>query len=286
MQVPAALARARARAARPTSPRRARSATRRAPSGARLLTEHEAKALLAAFGLPVPRSIVAHDRDAAVAAAREIGFPVVIKLHSPDITHKSDVGGVRLNLQNEEMVASAFDDMLRHVRALRPQARIEGVVVEPMLRYAHAARGAGRRRHRRGVRPGDQFRRGRRLGRGGARYRGRAAAAQRHARARADGAHPRAPPARGLSRRARGRPRGARCAAPRRVAHGLRAALAEGNGSQPGARASRRRGHRRRARGDRSGAAAARGPPLPAHGDPPLPGRAGGARSRSPTGAG
>ena len=103
-----------------------------------LLTEHEAKALLAAFHLPVPRSVIAKDRDAAVAAARDIGFPAVIKLHSPDITHKSDVGGVRLNLQSAEMVASAFDDMLRHVRALRPGARIEGVVVQPMLRFAHA----------------------------------------------------------------------------------------------------------------------------------------------------
>jgi acetyltransferase len=103
-----------------------------------LLTEHEAKALLAAFRLPVPRAIVAKDREAGIAAAREIGFPAVIKIHSPDITHKSDVGGVRLNLQNAEMVGSAFDDMMRHVRTLAPKARIEGVVVQPMLRYAHA----------------------------------------------------------------------------------------------------------------------------------------------------
>jgi len=103
-----------------------------------LLAEHEAKRLLAAFGLPVPPSIVAADRDAAVRAAREIGFPAAIKIHSPDIAHKTDVGGVRLNLQNADMVASAFDDMVRHVRALRPEARVEGVVVQPMLRPAHA----------------------------------------------------------------------------------------------------------------------------------------------------
>jgi acetyltransferase len=100
-----------------------------------LLSEHEAKALLAAFGLPVPRSIVAPDRESAVAAAREIGFPVVLKIHSPDITHKSDVGGVRLDLQNADMAASAFDEMMRNVKAIKPQARIEGVVVQPMLRY-------------------------------------------------------------------------------------------------------------------------------------------------------
>ncbi len=103
-----------------------------------LLTEHEAKALLAAFGLPVTRSIVARTRDEAVEAARAIGFPAVVKIHSPDITHKSDVGGVRLNLQNADMVASAFDDMMRHVKRLRPQARIEGAAVQPMLRFAHA----------------------------------------------------------------------------------------------------------------------------------------------------
>jgi acetyltransferase len=103
-----------------------------------LLSEYEAKALLAAFGLPVPPSIISKTKEQAIEAARGIGFPVVIKIHSPDITHKSDVGGVRLNLQNADMVASAFDDMMKHVRALRPDARIEGAVVQPMLRFPHA----------------------------------------------------------------------------------------------------------------------------------------------------
>src|SRR6185436_6792319 len=97
-----------------------------------LLSERESKAVLAAFGLPVPRDIAAAGRAAAVAAAAEIGFPVALKILSPDITHKSDVGGVRLNLQNAAMVASAFDDMLHHVRALRPAARIEGVTVQAL----------------------------------------------------------------------------------------------------------------------------------------------------------
>ena len=101
------------------------------------LTEQESKALLAAFGLPVPRTIVAATREAAVAAAREIGFPVVLKVHSPDITHKSDVGGVRLDLRNEEMVGFAFNQVTRSASGMRPQARIEGVAVQPMLRFAH-----------------------------------------------------------------------------------------------------------------------------------------------------
>ena len=103
-----------------------------------LLTGPESRALLAAFRLPVPKSVVAETREQALAAAREIGFPVALKLHSPDITHKSDVGGVRLNLQNAEMVASAFDDMMGHVRKLRPEARIAGALLQPMLRFAHA----------------------------------------------------------------------------------------------------------------------------------------------------
>ena len=106
--------------------------------GRTLLTELESRMLLAAFRVPVPRSEIARMRDEAVAIARDIGFPVALKIYSRDITHKSDVGGVRLNLQNGAMVASAFDDMMRHVRELRPQARIDGAVVQPMLRFAHA----------------------------------------------------------------------------------------------------------------------------------------------------
>jgi acetyltransferase len=139
MQVPAArLAAHLPEDARPDLAAAVAIRSRALAEGRTLLTEDESKALLAAFGLPVPRSTVCTDRETALAAARDIGFPVVIKIHSPDISHKSDVGGVRLNLQNEQMVASAFDDMLRHVRALRPAARILGVTVQPMLRYAHA----------------------------------------------------------------------------------------------------------------------------------------------------
>jgi acetyltransferase len=104
--------------------------------GRTLLTEHEAKRLLGAFAVPVPRNIVCKSKDEAVAAAREIGFPAVLKIHSRDITHKTDVGGVRLDLQNAEMVASAYEDMMRHVKRLRPEARIEGAAVQPMLRFA------------------------------------------------------------------------------------------------------------------------------------------------------
>jgi len=102
-----------------------------------LLDQRDSRALLAAFGLPVAPSIVATSRDEAVAAARSMGFPAVLKVESPDITHKSDVGGVRLGLQNERTLAAAYDGMLREVRAQRPAARIVGALVQPMLRFDH-----------------------------------------------------------------------------------------------------------------------------------------------------
>ncbi|HEX7219027.1 MAG TPA: bifunctional acetate--CoA ligase family protein/GNAT family N-acetyltransferase [Burkholderiales bacterium] len=103
-----------------------------------LLTEHESKALLAAFHLPVPRSIPVSSKDEALQAAQAMGYPAVLKILSPDITHKSDAGGVRLDLQSAAMLGAAYDDMMRQVRSLRPQARIEGALLQPMLRFAHA----------------------------------------------------------------------------------------------------------------------------------------------------
>src|SRR6185295_8209952 len=106
--------------------------------GRTLLTEDESKALLRAFGLKVPASIAVTSKEQAAARAREIGFPVALKILSPDITHKSDVGGVRLNLENESEVSAAFADMTQHVRTLRPDARLQGAVVQPMLHFEHA----------------------------------------------------------------------------------------------------------------------------------------------------
>ena len=137
MQAPTALAR---HGDEPPPDLGAASAIRDAAlaEGRTLLSEHEAKRLLAAFGIAVPQSIICTDVNSCVAAAREVGFPAVLKIHSRDISHKTDVGGVRLNLQNAEMVASAYEDMMRHVKSLRPDARIEGAVVQPMLRFAAA----------------------------------------------------------------------------------------------------------------------------------------------------
>jgi acetyltransferase len=101
-------------------------------NGREVLSVAESKAALAAFNIPILRSIPAHSaRDAAVIA-QEIGFPVVVKIDSPDITHKSDVGGVILNLRSADEVSEAYRQATNNARRAKPEAHLEGVVIEPM----------------------------------------------------------------------------------------------------------------------------------------------------------
>ena len=100
--------------------------------GREVLSLAESKALLAAFRIPILRSIPAHNPEDAVLIAQETGFPVALKIDSPDITHKSDAGGVRLGLEHAHEVHDAWHRMLEDVRRARPDARIDGVFVEPM----------------------------------------------------------------------------------------------------------------------------------------------------------
>jgi acetyltransferase len=111
---------------------------RAAGDGRRLLTEVESKELLAQWGIGVPALAVATTRDAAVAEARRIGFPVALKILSRDITHKSDVDGVRLSLHDEAAVRDAFDAILANAKRLRPEARIDGVAVQEMVSRRNA----------------------------------------------------------------------------------------------------------------------------------------------------
>lgn len=107
--------------------------------GREWLGEREARGLLAAYGIAtVPSVAVAATPQAAVEAARSLGYPVTLKILSPDITHKSDVGGVRLGLDSDTALAGAVNAMLQSVRAARPQARIEGFTIQPMVRRPHA----------------------------------------------------------------------------------------------------------------------------------------------------
>ncbi len=98
-----------------------------------LLTEDEAKDMLAAYGIPVTRTIPCRSADEAVAAAREIGYPVVLKLLSKTITHKTDVGGVRLNLADESAVRGAFTAIQARLEQLGRSDEFEGVTVQPMI---------------------------------------------------------------------------------------------------------------------------------------------------------
>lgn len=101
------------------------------------LSEMESKALLAAFGVPIARTAVARSANEAMLLAGEIGFPVAMKIDSPDISHKSEVGGVRLNVSNAQAAQAAWQQIVDELRRLRPEARVNGVTVEPMVRRMH-----------------------------------------------------------------------------------------------------------------------------------------------------
>ncbi|OQX16113.1 MAG: GNAT family N-acetyltransferase [Desulfobacteraceae bacterium IS3] len=99
-----------------------------------LLTETEAKDLLAAYGIPVNRTEIAASEAEAVEKASAMGFPVAMKISSREITHKSDAGGVKLNLRNPEDVRDAFKTVVTDAKAYNPNARIDGVTIQPMLK--------------------------------------------------------------------------------------------------------------------------------------------------------
>ncbi|MGZ8228544.1 MAG: bifunctional acetate--CoA ligase family protein/GNAT family N-acetyltransferase [Burkholderiales bacterium] len=102
------------------------------------LTSAESKSLLSCFQIPVAQPFRATTEDEAIDRSRTIGFPVVMKIDSPDITHKTDVGGVQLNLTDEEGVRAAFRTIMASVRRAMPAAVVNGVTVEPMLRHKNA----------------------------------------------------------------------------------------------------------------------------------------------------
>jgi acyl-CoA synthetase (NDP forming) len=97
------------------------------------LTESESKRLLTAYGIPVTREQLARDADEAVRAAQAIGMPVVMKIQSPDIPHKTEAGGVRIGVRTSAEVQAAFEEISASARAYAPQALLEGVVVQEMV---------------------------------------------------------------------------------------------------------------------------------------------------------
>ncbi|MBU0674003.1 MAG: acetate--CoA ligase family protein [Proteobacteria bacterium] len=107
--------------------------TRRIRSGRFQIGEVKGKSILQAYGFQIPDGHLAVTVDEAVEIAERIGYPVAMKIVSPDIVHKTDLGGVRLNVTNAETVRDYFDLMMLRIRQRAPEARIEGIYMEKML---------------------------------------------------------------------------------------------------------------------------------------------------------
>ncbi len=102
--------------------------------GRNMLTEIEAKELLKQAGVDVVDTRLATSKEKAVAISRELGFPVVLKIASSDVVHKSDAGGVKLGLKTAAQVGKAYDDIVKAIKKQFPTAKIQGVSVQKMAR--------------------------------------------------------------------------------------------------------------------------------------------------------
>ncbi len=102
----------------------------------REMTEIEAKGIFRAYGLPVAQTILATSEEEAVKLAAQIGYPVVMKIVSPDILHKSDAGGVKVNVKNADEVRAAYNEILANAKAYKPEADIHGVAIQEMAPWA------------------------------------------------------------------------------------------------------------------------------------------------------
>lgn len=104
-----------------------------ARGGRKVLQEDEAKKILETYGIPTPETHLAKNPDEAAKYASRIGFPVAMKINSPDITHKNRIGGVALNLSSESDVKESFGEIMNRVEEERPSAEIRGVIVQEMI---------------------------------------------------------------------------------------------------------------------------------------------------------
>jgi acetyltransferase len=100
----------------------------------RMLSEADSKALLREAGIAIPDEVLVTEREALDAAIAKVGVPLVMKIQSPDIAHKSDIGGVRLGITTKGEAFSAYRDILERVKTLLPDAKIQGVQVSPMAK--------------------------------------------------------------------------------------------------------------------------------------------------------
>jgi len=97
-----------------------------------LLTEVESKELLKKAGIPIVEAKLARNKKEAISISKEMGFPVVLKISSPDVVHKSDSGGVKLGLASAAQVGKAYSEIISSIKKVYPEARIEGVSVQKM----------------------------------------------------------------------------------------------------------------------------------------------------------
>jgi len=116
----------------PDAAQRARALLAAARARGATLTEQDSKRILSEYGIPVPRDILAETPQQAAQGAAQIGFPVAVKIASADIPHKTEVGGIRLNLRSAEEVSRAATEILDAARSARPTARLSGVSVQAM----------------------------------------------------------------------------------------------------------------------------------------------------------
>ena len=96
------------------------------------LTEIEAKAVFGAYGMPVTKMKISTSEEEAVAIAKEVGFPIVMKIVSPDILHKSDAGGVKVDVKSEQEVRDTYNEIIKNAKAYKADADIHGVVIQEM----------------------------------------------------------------------------------------------------------------------------------------------------------
>lgn len=102
-------------------------------TGRKILTEFESKQILSSYGIPTVKTVLARSAEEAICAANDIGYPVVVKINSETITHKTDVGGVKLNLNSPDQVSEAYDTMQKAVENSFEPEDFQGVTVQQMV---------------------------------------------------------------------------------------------------------------------------------------------------------
>jgi acetyltransferase len=102
-------------------------------SSSQILTEDEGKEILSYYDIPVPKERLCRDLEEACRAASELGYPVALKIVSPQITHKTEVGGLKLDLKNEDELVKAYNEIMKNVKSHKPDAKIKGMLVQEMV---------------------------------------------------------------------------------------------------------------------------------------------------------